>query len=265
MADCCDKTETCSLSLSDIINCMTEKNCDNNNNYYYTSSCCDTSTECYQTTEPCDDCNDCDDCNTDCCETNSCDNNCNPCNETNNCNENQTMDCDCCDTKCKKCVSTKQTCEAICSNYNLYKDCIIANNEALVILEFILNKVIDAMPVIITRNACEYTIQENICFIEKFFDSVLCVASSNNICNKIAVKTCKIKNDCNKIDNRVYEIGLHYQTCVGNKEFCYTFQWKRLTANTTLSYKNIVAIIIRELQADIIQLKAENTGVFFAS
>lgn len=262
MADCCDKTETCSLSLSDIINCMTEKNCDNNNNYYYTSSCCDTSTECYQTTEPCDDCNDC---NTDCCETNSCDNNCEPCNETNNCNENQTMDCDCCNTKCKKCVSTKQTCEAICSNYNLYKDCIIANNEALVILEFILNKVRDAMPVIITRNACEYTIQENICFIEKFFDSVLCVASSNNICNKIVVKTCKIKNDCNKIDNRVYEIGLHYQTCVGNKEFCYTFQWKRLTANTTLSYKNIVAIIIRELEADIIQLKAENTGVFFAS
>lgn len=262
MADCCDKTETCSLSLSDIINCMTEKNCDNNNYYYYTSSCCDTSTECYQTTEPCDDCNDC---NTDCCETNSCDNNCEPCNETNNCNENKTMDCDCCNTQCKKCVSTKQTCEAICSNYNLYKDCIIANNEALVILEFILNKVRDAMPVIITRNACEYTIQENICFIEKFFDSVLCVASSNNICNKIVVKTCKIKNDCNKIDNRVYEIGLHYQTCVGNKEFCYTFQWKRLTANTTLSYKNIVAIIIRELEADIIQLKAENTGVFFAS
>ena len=107
-----------------------------------------------------DDCND--DCNTDCCETNSCDNNGNPCNDTNNCNENQTMDCDCCDTKCKKCVSTKQTCEAICSNYNLYKDCIIANNEALVILEFILNKVKDAIPVIITRNACEYTIKENI-------------------------------------------------------------------------------------------------------
>lgn len=280
-------SDTYSLSLSDIINCMSEKSNDKNQNhkYYYTSSCCDTSTECCDTsskscktetceTDTCDTKTECCDtssksCDTSskccetsskCCETSSkcCETSSKSCDDTKTCN-----DCNSCKSKCC-CVSTKKTCKELCKNYKKYKDCIVSNNEAIVVLEFIHNKMKDALPVILTREMRKYSIRENIEFIEKFFDGVLCVSTSNNICKKINVKTCKIKNDCEKIDNRVYELKIKYQSCVASKEFTYVFPWSRLTSNNDVSFNAVVLVVIAQLSKDIIQLKAQNTGVFFA-
>jgi hypothetical protein len=139
----------------------------------------------------------------------------------------------------------------------------MSNNEALCVLEFIVNKLKDAMPVIVSRQMSQYTVKENINFVENFFDGVLCVASSNNICKKIKVKTCKVKNNEDKLDNRVYEVDISFNECVSPKNFHYVFYWSKLTNNNDTSFNAIMVLVIKQVEFDILQLRAQNTGVFF--
>lgn len=293
----CDKSsnssDTCSLSLSEIINGLPEKSCNNSKKkhcYYNSSSSSDCSsscnTECETSKTECETTKtECETSKTECetskseCETSKteCETSKTEC-ETSK-SECETLSTECktsksCDTSvscnsCKKkvddckCESTKSVCKTLSKNYKKYRDCIMSNNEALCVLEFVASKLKDAMPVIVSRNMSQYTVKENIDFVENFFDGVLCVASSNNICKKIKVKTCKVKNNCDKLENRVYEMDISYKDCVAPKNFHYVFFWSKLTNNNDLSFNAIMVLVIKQIELDIVQLKAQNTGVFF--
>jgi len=262
---------------------MTDKTCNNskNNYYYYNTSTCSSSSTTESSKSKCDEstsskskCNDTStsDCNTECETSKTCvtesrttDTETSKTCDSSSTSKTEKVSCESC--KCEKesckCVSTKNTCKELSKKYKKYKDCITSNNEALCVLEFIQQKMKDALPIIVSRNMSNYTIRDNIDFIEKFFDGVLCVASSNTICKKIKVKTCKVKNNCEKLENRVYEMNINFEKCVASKNFTYVFPWSRLTNNTDFSFNACVVAVIGQVTADIVQLKAQNTGVFF--
>ena len=310
-----DSSDTCSLSLSEIINGITEKSCNNSKKkqYYYNSSsnsdcssscnteCETTKTECETTKTECEETKiECETTKTECettkseCETTKseckktksecektnteCETTKTECETTNTECETTNTECETMNTGCEKnkscngckktvkhcnCESTKTVCKTLSKNYKIYKDCIMSNNEALCVLEFILNKLKDSLPVVVSRNMHQYTVKENINFIENFFDGVLCVASSNNICKKIKVKTCKVKNNSDRLEDRVYEMDISFKYCVAPKNFNYVFVWSKLTNNNDLSFNAIMMLVIKQIEFNIVQLKAQSTGVFF--
>ena len=58
-------------------------------------------------------------------------------------------------------------------------------------------------------------------------------------------------------------MDISYKDCVAPKNFHYVFFWSKLTNNNDLSFNAIMVLVIKQIELDIVQLKAQNTGVFF--
>ena len=144
-----------------------------------------------------------------------------------------------------------------------------ANNDIMVLLEFIKNKLVAVQPNIDVRHVQNYPIHANINWLETFVDTLFCVLRKNDAYKAIKVKDCKVKNnaDDTTVADRLYLIKVKFNNnCkVECKTFPLNFYWSRLTFNDAKSFKGILNYTISEITKELTVLKAENTQPFLSS
>ena len=117
-----------------------------------------------------------------------------------------------------------------------------ANNDTIILLEFIKNKLVAVQPNIDVRHVQNYPIQANIEWLETFVDTLFCVLRKNDAYKAIKVKDCKVKNNSDeRVSDRLYLIKTKFQN--NCKVECRTYPldlyWSRLTYNDAKSFKGI--------------------------
>ena len=252
-------SDTFSISLSDICNNMSSSS---SNNYYCSSSSdsksCSTSSDSKSCSTSVSNCKPCgkSSSSSNCTSVDS-----SSCATSNSCSNTESSSCN---DKCKPCVDTKCQCKQLVKSYEKNKNNIKANNESSGILDFILKKFEDAKPVIAMRVMENYTVNQNIAWVESFIDKVLCVVAKNNVCKTVKVHVCKHKNDTEMVSNRIYTLKMTFEDPkVKSKEFVMDFQWRQLALNNNLAFIAIIKEVVKSLILVQVQLKAENSQVFF--
>lgn len=173
-----------------------------------------------------------------------------------------------CSFNCVKCVKTDDSdCKKLVKQYSKSKDLLRANNDTIILLEFIKNKLVAVQPNIDVRHVQNYPIQANIEWLETFVDTLFCVLRKNDAYKAIKVKDCKVKNNSDeRVSDRLYLIKTKFQN--NCKVECRTYPldlyWSRLTYNDAKSFKGILNYAITELHREITVLKAENTQPFLS-
>lgn len=178
-----------------------------------------------------------------------------------------------CDSSCSfngvKCVKIDNSdCKQLVKQYSKSKDLLKANNDTMILLEFIKNKLVAVQPNIDVRRVQNYPIQANIEWLETFVDTLFCVLRKNDAYKAIKVKDCKVKNNSDeRVSDRLYLIKTKFQN--NCKVECRTYPlnlyWSRLTYNDAKSFKGILNYAITELTREITVLKAENTQPFLSN
>ena len=248
-------SDTFSISLSDICNNMSSSSSNN----YYCSSSSDSKSCSSSSVSNCKPCGKSSSTNCTSVESSSCDM------STSNSISISNTESSSCNDKCKPCVDTKCQCKQLVKSYEKNKNNIKANNESSGILDFILKKFDDAKPVIAMRVMENYTINQNIAWVESFIDKVLCVVAKNNVCKTVKVHVCKHKNDTEMVSNRVYTLKMTFEDPkVKSKEFVMDFQWRQLVLNNNLAFIAVIKEVVKSLFLVLVQLKGENAEVFFS-
>lgn len=181
-----------------------------------------------------------------------------PCNDCDN-DKNDCLD----GVRCEK--RNDDVCRKLVKQYKKSKDLLRANNDIIILLEFIKNKLIAVKPNIDIRDIKKYTIQENINWLETFVDTLFCVLRKNDAYKAIKVKDCKVKNnDVDRVSDRLYLIKAKFNNnCrIDCKTVEVMLYWSRLTFNDAKSFKGILDYTITEINNEITILKSENTQPF---
>ena len=165
--------------------------------------------------------------------------------------------------KANPCVDTCCECKQVVRAYEKNKRCIKANNEAVVILEFIINKFKEAGPVLRGRVMEDFPVLKNIAWVESFIDRVLCVVTQNSVCKAVKVTVCKHKIAADTVGSRVYTLTMHFGGGVPDKVIDLDFNWKNLTLNNNLSFIAVIGFVVKHISLAQVAMKAENASFVF--
>ena len=182
------------------------------------------------------------------------------CNASNNCD---------CVVYPKDCVQCEKVCSSLCKElncrYKRSKDILNANNKIKTAFEFLVQKLENVKPLLAARDVTQYSVENNISFLECFQDTLFCVLRKNkNLCG-IKFSDCKVKNneDC-RVSDRVYLIKIkfnnHGKTCC--RTYAINWNWTQLSGNYLNSYGGLVNRVIAQLNDYITELNAQNTTPF---
>ena len=164
-----------------------------------------------------------------------------------------------------ECENNNSVCNQLVKQYRKSKDLLRANNDIIVLLEFIKNKLIAVKPNIDLRHVQNYKIQDNINWLETFVDTLFCVLRKNDAYKAIKVKDCKVKNASDdQVSDRLYLVKAKFNNngCIECKTVQLNFNWSRLTFNDAKSFKAILDYTITEINNEITILKSQNTQPF---
>lgn len=179
------------------------------------------------------------------------------------CKDCKKSECSMGNVKCEK--NNNDVCKQLVKQYRKSKDLIRANNDIIILLEFIKNKLVAVKPNIDLRHLQNYKIQENINWLETFVDTLFCVLRKNDAYKSIKVKDCKVKNaSVDKVSDRLYLVKAKFNNNghIECKTVQLNFNWSRLTFNDSKSFKGILDYTITEITNEITMLKSENTQPF---
>lgn len=160
-----------------------------------------------------------------------------------------------------ECESLDKIYEEMDYKYSQLKDKIVAIQETSYIMNFIYDNLEDSLPNIrIDETKCY---KHNVDYIEKFVESVLCVASKNNMCGKLNIKICKHRKS-STLSDRHYTFTIIYSNIhVGTEEFDFLLEWTRIIENSQYSYVSIVRDLITRTKELYARLEATRCKVFF--
>jgi hypothetical protein len=167
------------------------------------------------------------------------------------------------ENKCKS-IATNE-CINLVKKYNCSREELLAISDIIIVLNFIKSKLTAVQPNVILRDTTQYSIEDNIAWLESFVDTLFCVLRKNEAYKVIKVKECKITNDSETtISNRTYIIEIKYN--VKNCEKCnkipLTFEWTQLTNNTSKSYNAVLNGTVHQLDEEIKAYQAKSTIPF---
>ena len=163
---------------------------------------------------------------------------------------------------CKKCACVD--CKCLVKKYDCNQKQTKINECIILALEFILSKLTSVRPIIESRKFGANSIGDNIKWYEKFFETVLCVLTKGKICDCVTFKFCKVKNDEDKIAERVYLLTAHYKV-KGKKqkeEIPLELLWTQLTRNDGPSFLGINTYQVADVQNHINIFKTKNITVY---
>ena len=157
----------------------------------------------------------------------------------------------------------KCTCKNLAKRYKDNRECIKANTEALVVINFMIEKLNAFKPVILTRDVYSYSVPANTHWVTNFIDNVLCVVDSN-IYKSIAVSSCKILNSTGVLApaNRLYTITIKYNSGACPIVIKLPLKFDELTVNIGPAYVSIINMSIKVLELQATALRSANLGVF---
>ena len=118
------------------------------------------------------------------------------------------------------------------------------------------------VPVMLARDVTQYSIQQNIKWVEDFFDNVLCVVDSNKVHKYVSISSCKVVNDTSVVSNRLYTVTLKYKSGACPLVIDVPFDFSLLTHNTPISYVAVMNIAIKILKLQAVNLNSANLQVF---
>ena len=171
--------------------------------------------------------------------------------------------------------SSSGSCAPICDHINC--KCLVkhsdkhhcsirANNETSLVLQFILDKLQSFNVNIGSRKMNDHATIENIKWVEKFMDIVLCTLTTKDLFKSVHVHFCKVKNDCEALVSRQYIVKITVKGChkVITKNFSLVFAWNQLNLNDNRSFIGVVRYVITFLTEQIALLSAENNATSLA-
>ena len=171
----------------------------------------------------------------------------------------------------KKCEECPPRCENVdckclmrCADKN---HCgIRANVEISLVLQFILDKLQSFNTNIGARKMSDNSTVENIKWVEKFMDIVLCTLTTKDLFKSVTVQFCKVKNDCESMGARQYVIKITVKGCskIITKNFSLVFAWNQLNYNDNRSFIGVVRYVTVFLTEQIALLAAENNQTSMA-
>lgn len=160
----------------------------------------------------------------------------------------------------------KKDCTKLVKKYNCSKIELLAIKDILLILNFLANKIKAVQPNVFIRDVSNYTVVENIAWLESFIDTLFCVLRKNEAYKIIKVTECKLKNDsdCQLYVNRTYLIKVQYKSKEGPqcRIIKLDLQWSQLTNNTAKAYNNVLDYSISDLNKQITGYEAASTIPF---
>jgi hypothetical protein len=123
-------------------------------------------------------------------------------------------------------------------------------------------KLASLVPVMQVRDVTLYTQQQNIQWIEDFFDNVLCVVDSNKLYKYVKISSCKVVNNNDVISNRLYTVTLKYKSGACPLVVKIPFDFSLLSHTGPLAYVAVINISVKILAAQAVELNSSNLQVF---
>jgi hypothetical protein len=151
-------------------------------------------------------------------------------------------------------------CEKIIEKYTKYHDMIRANNDIIVMLEFLGSKLKIVEMNVMEREFIKYSIRENVIWMESYIDKLFCIVRKNEAYKSICVKDYKLRNDESRISDRIYYIKIGYMDG-GNKvikTITIKFEWVQLTNNSGKSFMAILNKVVKEIEKEIARIRSLN-------
>jgi hypothetical protein len=154
----------------------------------------------------------------------------------------------------------ERKCEKIIEKYKKYHEMIKANNDIIVMLEFLGSKLRVVEVNVNEREFMKYSIRENIIWIENYIDKLFCIIRKNEAYKSISVKDYKLKNDESRISDRIYYIKIGYMEKGKKiiKNITLKFEWIQLTNNSSKSFMAIINKIIKEIEKEVARIRSLN-------